>query len=85
MQSPRGDCKLGNIEDSMHENFSQYGDRSSTFSAILLFVRIKVLHLMARNSKIKVDLKEKITERYLGEVYQGICRSVEQRLGVYAF
>ena len=29
--------------------------------------------------KIKVDLKKKITERYPGEVYQGICRSVEQR------
>ena len=29
--------------------------------------------------KIKVDLKEKITERYPGKVYQGICRCVEQR------
>ena len=29
--------------------------------------------------KIKVDLKEKITETYPGEFYQGICRCVEWR------
>ena len=29
--------------------------------------------------KIEVDLKEKITEGYPGEVYQGICRCVYWR------
>ena len=29
--------------------------------------------------KIEVDLKESITERYPGEVYQGICRCVQQK------
>ena len=38
-------------KDSIHETFSQYGDGSSAFSAILSFVRIKGLYLMARNSK----------------------------------
>ena len=28
---------------------------------------------------MEVDLKEKITERYPREVYQGICKGVERR------
>ena len=50
-QSPRGDSKTGNIGDSIHQIFSQYGNGSSTFSAILSFLRIKELCLMVRNSK----------------------------------
>ena len=44
----------------------------STFSAIRSIFN-------GAKFKIKVDLKGKLTVRYSGEVYQGICRCVEWR------
>ena len=42
-----------------------------------LIVRMKELY--GTKFKIRVDLKEKITEEYLGEVYQGISRCIGWR------
>ena len=71
--SPRSDCRTGNIGDSIHEAFSEYGEGSSTFSAILSIFN-------GAKFRIKVDLKEKLTVRYSGEVYQGICSCIEWRI-----
>ena len=48
--------------------FSQYGDGSSKFSAI---------PSIFNGAKFKI--KEKLTVRYSGDVYQGICRCVKWR------
>ena len=47
-QSPRRDCKTGNIGDSIHEILLRYGDGSSTFSAIN-----EKLHLIAQLLEIQ--------------------------------
>ena len=78
-QSLIGDREPENIGDPIHEIFSQYGDGSSTFSVTCLFVKNERITFNGENSKMKVDYKENITDRYPGEVYRGICRCVMWR------
>ena len=61
--------------------FSQYGDGSSIFYIFSSLFICKNERILSHGVKFKakVDLKEKITERYPGEVYQGISRCVERR------
>ena len=60
---------------------SQYGDGSSTFYIFSSSFICKNERILSHGVKFKtkVDLKEKITERSPGEVYQGISRCVERR------
>ena len=66
-QSLRGNYEAGNIGEPIHEIFLQY-DQSLKILAIHSFVRMKELRSITRR---RVDFKEKITERYPGEVYPG--------------
>ena len=78
-QSPRGDCKAGNIGNSIHEIFSSVWWWKFNILSNSFICKNERNEFNGAKFKIKVDLKEKITQRYLGEVYQGICRCVEWR------
>ena len=59
---------------------SQYGDGRLTFIFSNSFVRKNERAISnGTKFKIKVDVKENITEGHPGEVYHWICRCVERR------